>query len=172
MDKNCHMGGMHMVNLVREVSADELDTCADVIRRAFGTVAEEFGLTAENVPTNGAFLKTERLVAERDKGFLQYGLSAAGSIVGFMQLEKAGDGAYYLEKLAVLPEHRHQGYGRQLLDFAKNKVRVLGGIKIGITIIEENTRLKDWYNAYGFTHTGTKKFDHLPFTVGFMEMYI
>jgi ribosomal protein S18 acetylase RimI-like enzyme len=158
--------------MIREMTARELDECAAVIRRAFGTVAEEFGLTAENVPTNGAFLKAERLLAERDKGFLQYGLLHDGAVIGYMQLEKAGEGTYYLEKLAVLPEHRHKGCGRQLLDFAKVKVRALDGKKIGITIIEENSRLKDWYAAYGFTHTGTKRYDHLPFTVGFMEMHL
>lgn len=158
--------------MIREMALGELDECAGVIRREFGTVAEEFGLTAENVPTNGAFLKTERLLAEREKGFLQYGLLYDGAVIGYMQLEKAGEGTYYLEKLAVLPEHRHKGCGRRLLDFAQVKVRALDGRKIGITIIEENTRLKDWYAAYGFTHTGTKRYDHLPFTVGFMEIHI
>ncbi len=39
----------------------------------------------------------------------------------------------------------------------------------GKTIIEENTVLKNWYIANGFVHTGTKKFDHLPFTTGYLE---
>ena len=30
--------------------------------------------------------------------------------------------------------------------------------------------LKAWYQSQGFIHTGTKTFDHLPFTVGFMEL--
>jgi hypothetical protein len=36
-------------------------------------------------------------------------------------------------------------------------------------IVEDDTVLKNWYTANGFTHTGTKRFGHLPFTVGFME---
>ena len=40
--------------------------------------------------------------------------------------------------------------------------------EITIGIIEENTVLKNWYADHGFVHTGTKKFPHLPFTVGFM----
>lgn len=31
-------------------------------------------------------------------------------------------------------------------------------------------RLKNWYLKNGFIHIGTKKFDHLPLAVGFMEM--
>ena len=34
---------------------------------------------------------------------------------------------------------------------------------------EENTALKDWYFTNGFAHTGKRKFEHLPFTVGYME---
>ncbi|MPN36714.1 hypothetical protein SDC9_184224 [bioreactor metagenome] len=56
-----------------------------------------------------------------------------------------------------------------LIDYAKEKVRAFGGQKITIGIIEENTRLMNWYTANGFVHTGTRKFNHLPFTVGFME---
>jgi hypothetical protein len=29
--------------------------------------------------------------------------------------------------------------------------------------------LKDWYADNGFVHTGAKKFEHQPFTAGFME---
>ena len=36
-------------------------------------------------------------------------------------------------------------------------------------IIEESEVLKNWYIANGFVHTGTKKFDHLPFTSGYLE---
>ncbi len=165
------MQGSDSVHInTREVMEQELEICADVIRRAFGTVAKEFGLTTDNCPSNGAFLQTERLVKDKLKGNQMFVLTEEGKIVGFIQLEKANDKTYYLEKVAVLPEARHQGCGRQLLDFAKYKVRELGGEKIGIAIIEENTRLKNWYTVNGYIHTGTKSFDHLPFTVGFMEL--
>jgi uncharacterized protein YaiE (UPF0345 family)/ribosomal protein S18 acetylase RimI-like enzyme len=157
---------------IREVKDSELEKCAEVIRRGFRTVAEEFGLTEEKVPTNGAFIKLERLAVERAKGLLQFALLENGDIIGFVQLEKANEETYYLEKLSVVPEHRHAGYGRALMDYAGEMVSALGGKKIGITIIEENERLKSWYIKNGYTHTGTKKFEHLPFTVGFMELNI
>lgn len=40
-------------------------------------------------------------------------------------------------------------------------------MKIGI--IEENEVLKQWYQSFGFAHTGTRKFDFFPFTCGYME---
>lgn len=161
---------MSSVAIIREVEDRELDRCAEVIRRGFQTVADDFGLTIENVPTNGAFIRTERLVADREKGNQMFALLENETIIGFVQLENAGNSTYYLEKLAVLPEYRHRHYGTDLIDFAKSKVKVWGANKLGITIIEENKVLKDWYIKNGFTPTGTKKFDHLPFTVGFMDL--
>ena len=36
-------------------------------------------------------------------------------------------------------------------------------------IVEENQRLRAWYEKYGFVHTGTQKFDFFPFTCGYMR---
>ncbi len=81
-------------------------------------------------------------------------------------------GIFELEKLSVLPEHRHRGGGKFLLKHARGEVSRMGGDKITIGIIEENLRLKNWYISHGFIHTGTANFPHLPFTVGFMELLI
>ena len=158
--------------VIREIDDSELEQCAEVIRRGFQTVADDFGLTPENVPTNGAFIKKERLIADKEKGNIMYALFDRGVIVGFMQLESAGNSTYYLEKISVLPEDRHHGYGSELLNFAKQKVKELEANRLGVAIIEENAILKSWYIKNGFTPTGTKKFEHLPFTVGFLEIYI
>lgn len=157
---------------IRKVRYEELDSCADVIRRSFGTVVEEFGLTAENCPTNAAFLKTERLVSEFTQGVHLYGLYCAGTLIGFMGLKDKDEGAFELEKLAVLPAYRHNGGGGKLLAYACGEALNMGGNRIKIGIIEENTRLKTWYQKHGFVHTGTACFAHLPFTVGFMEKKI
>ncbi|MBH1941540.1 GNAT family N-acetyltransferase [Mobilitalea sibirica] len=159
-----------MILHIREIVNQDLDECVRIIREGFLTVANEFGITVENCPSNGAFIKKERLEADKEKGNLMYGLFCDNSLIGFMQLEKADNESYYLEKLTVTPSHRHCGYGKTLLDLARKIVKELGGKWIGIGIVEENIRLKDWYTAYGFRHTGTKKFEHLPFTVGFMEL--
>ncbi len=51
---------------------------------------------------------------------------------------------------------------------AKARVKDLGGSTIAIGIINESTVLKEWYAANGFVYTGSRKFDHLPFTTGYM----
>jgi ribosomal protein S18 acetylase RimI-like enzyme len=98
-----------------------------------------------------------------------YALHLDSKIIGYMSLSKEGDKVFELHNLAVLPEFRHKGYGKLLLDFAKEKATSFGGTKIKIGIIEESTVLKNWYIQNGFVHIGTKKYDHLPFTSGYME---
>lgn len=155
--------------IVQITKKEELPECLDVIHRSFKTVAEEFGLTRENCPKHTSFLPIYFLTTQMDWGWHMFGLIHAGRIVGYMSLSKEGDTAYELHNLAVLPEYRHNGFGKQLLDFAKQTAKSLGGKVLKIGIIEESTVLKTWYVSNGFVHTGTKKFGHLPFTSGYLE---
>jgi ribosomal protein S18 acetylase RimI-like enzyme len=109
------------------------------------------------------------LPVEKDKGVVMYGAYRDNACVGFVAVEKANDDVFYMERLAVLPEYRHNGYGRELIGFVTDYVGNNGGKKVSIGIINENRRLKDWYISCGFVETGTRKFEHLPFEVCFME---
>ncbi len=151
---------------------NEFDECNDVVRRSFITVAEELNITRENAPTNPAFLGPESLVKMKDKGIVMYGAYKGGICIGFVAVEKANDDVFYMERLAVLPEYRHNGYGRKLIDFVIDYVGKNGGKKVSIGIINENRRLKDWYISCGFTETSKRKFEHLPFEVCFMERIV
>ena len=154
---------------IRAVTADMLPDCLRVIRAAFATVAAEFGLTRANCPTHTSFLKLETLQAQLQRGRRMAALFAGEEIVGFMALSDEGGGAFELHNLAVAPGCRHQGYGRLLLEHAKETVCRSGGRSIKIGILDENACLKEWYRKNGFTSTGAQRFAHLPFTVGFME---
>lgn len=141
-----------------------------VIRKSNETIAEELGLTIENAPTNPAFLTMDGLNISMNKGLSLYCILSENVMIGCIGIEDSRkDGVFYLERLAVLPEHRHKGIGRKLLDFAFQKVKESGGKLVSIGIIYENTRLRNWYTKYGFEANGIKKFDHLPFTVCFMR---
>lgn len=149
---------------------ESFKTALDVIRKSFQTVAEEFKLTPQNAPTNPAFLTLESLRDQYRRGVSFYCMyDNSQTQIGFMALEKAEKGVYYLERLCVLPEWRERGYGRALADYAKNKVRLEGGTEISIGLINENSKLKRWYRGMEFEETGVKKYDHLPFTVCFMK---
>ena len=165
---------------IREVSLDkELSTSAGVIRRSFRTVADEFGLTRENCPGHTAFLTSKDLRNERDHGLKCFGLFSGRKQIGFVGIEEymtdalvglgPGENRYWLEKLAVLPSHRHEGYGEKLVDFAVHYVQERGGTSIVLGMINEHSVLKTWYLGLGFREVELRKFDHLPFVVCFME---
>ena len=154
---------------VFEVDSAELPECLRVIHKSFATVAKAFGLTEENCPRHTSFMPLSFLETQLNWGWHMFGLYAGGEIIGYMSLSKEDDDVFELHNLAVLPEYRHNGFGKLLLDRSKETVRFLGGNKIKIGIIEESTVLKNWYIANGFVHVGTKKFDHLPFTSGYLE---
>jgi ribosomal protein S18 acetylase RimI-like enzyme len=151
-------------------SGEPLDTSVEIIRRSFATVAEELNLTPENAPTHPSFIILAQLEELRRKGLSFYGYFLGDRQVGFVAMERADDSLYYLEKLAVLPEYRHNGYGKELVQFVLDTAAAEGAKKLSIGIIDEQTILKNWYKEIGFRETGTRKFEHLPFTVGFMEI--
>ena len=156
--------------MTREITdAEELINSVRVIRDSFKTVALEFNLTKKNCPTHPSFVTIRQLKQLRTKGLTFFGLFLSDRQAGFVAVEKADENLYYMEKLAVLPEHRHKGFGTELVGFVLDYVRNNGGNKIAIGIINEHTVLKNWDKGLGFTEINTRVFEHLPFTVCFME---
>ena len=154
---------------ISKVKALDLPECLEVIHQSFKTVAEVFGLTRENCPKHTSFIPLSFLEAQMNWGWHMYALYNGEKIIGYMSLSKEGDDVFELHNLAVLPEYRHKGFGKLLMDHAKEVVRTLGGKSIKVGIIEESDVLKKWYIANGFVHTGTKKYDHLPYKSGYLE---
>ncbi|HOF33028.1 MAG TPA: GNAT family N-acetyltransferase [Spirochaetota bacterium] len=163
-----------MITFKKLDSKEELSDALSVLKKSFKTVADEFGLTKENAPTNAAFMTLERLIETTGDGVSLFGLFENGILVGTVALEKSKENPeiFYLERLSVLPEKRHLGYGRKLMDFAKNRAAVEKAKKISIGVIDSNEILKSWYIEYGFKETMIKSYDHLPFKVCFMELNI
>jgi GNAT superfamily N-acetyltransferase len=157
----------HDLSEIRPLTAEQLPEYAEVIRKSFATVAHEFGWTKGTAPTFTAYITDEQLAQKIGGGYYAFGLCVKDKIVGFVSLTDKGDGVFEMNHLSVI--WRHYGYGKRLMKYCKDKVRELGGNKIAIGIVEENTALKDWYAANGFVHTSTKKFENLPFTTGYME---
>jgi len=155
--------------MIFEVDKEELPECLEVVHRSFATVAREFGLTPENCPRHTSFLPLSFLETQMAWEWNMYGLYAGRKIIGYVSLSRENDEAFELHHLAILPEYRHKGFGKRLLDHAKQTVQSLGGRTIKLSIIEESAVLKKWYMENGFVHIGVRKFDHLPFTSGYLE---
>ncbi len=155
---------------IRPADADEVHVMVSLLRRACATVAEQFGLTEENCPKSPAFYTEERARADLSRGVRYYFLEENNEVCACVALEKASAEVGYMERLAVLPECRGQGCGRSLVEHVLAEARSIGLGRVSIGIISEDTRLKAWYRRLGFIETATKTFEHLPFTVAFMEI--
>jgi ribosomal protein S18 acetylase RimI-like enzyme len=151
-------------------SEEELLTCVRLLRKAFGTVAKDFGLSEENASTNAAFTTLDNLQTHMRNGMILYGMFKGPSLVGCVATKKAKDRGtvYYIERLAILPEVRHRGYGGQLLSFAIDRIRAGGGTTVSIGLMDNNERLKQWYISKGFVQHDRRRIAHLPFKVCYM----
>ena len=161
---------MEVIKMIRQIERDEIKVCVGVIIKSFGTVAQEFSLTKENCPGNASFMKVEKLYKQYDEGRPMFAYLDNSIIVGYFSLRKNDGGSFELNNLAVLVEYRHKGYGREMIIFAMDKAREMGSNKMTIGLIEESMKLRNWYSSLGFIHTGTRRYKHLPFTVGFMKI--
>ena len=143
----------------------------ELIRQSFMTVADEFGFTPENAPRFVAFSTDEdRLRYQLDEQHrLMFVYSADDRIVGFYSLLIGENYDCELGSLSVLPGYRHRGIGRALVRHAIETACEAGCTVMKLSIVEENTVLRRWYEALGAVHTGTEKFDFFPFTCGYLE---
>ena len=158
--------------IIRVESKEQLDICLDIVHKSFQTVADEMILTKDNCSSYTAFMPIEQLISQFENNTPMLLYQYNGCFAGYFSLS-INDDSVELNNLAVLPEYRHLGIGKELVDYAITYSKnILGANKIKIGIVEENTILKEWYEKIGFVHTGTQKFEHLPFTVGFMEIEI
>ena len=158
--------------MIREVKRDELSACADLIRKSFLTVAEEFGFTKENAPRFTAFSTTEeRLIWHMDnERRLMFVDEENGILCGYYSLLLRDNGECELGNLSVLPDFRHRGIGGSLLRHSIETARKNSCTIMRLSIVEENSALRKWYECNGAIHAGTEKYDFFPFTCGYMKI--
>lgn len=163
-----------MDNFTYVNSENDLSAVVNVLNVSHGTVAKDFGFTKDTNPSNNAFIDEQTLQAQLSNGIDLYTISNNDKLIGCIAIEKSSREAdtFYIEKVSVIPEFRNQGYGLKLMNFATSKIKSLGAKAISISLIDSNTKLKNWYLSQGFTETGFKDFEHLPFRVCFMNKEI
>lgn len=153
---------------IRDATQEDVPVLAGLIRDSFLDVAERFSLTRENCPTHPSFCTEEWVDSALGKGNRFFIAEHEDAAYGCVALEVAGPEVCYLERLAVLPSHRRQGYGERLVEYIIEEARDVGARRLEIGIIAEQADLRDWYAKSGFAETGRKRFEHLPFEVLFM----
>ena len=155
--------------MIREIERGDIPACAALIRESFRTVADEFGFTEENAPGFTAFSVTEEtLLRHFAEGRPMFARIEDGRIAGYCSLLIQGESCE-LNHLCTAPGSRHRGIGRALFAHACGFAARKGCRLMRIGIVEENRRLRQWYEALGARHVGTEKFAQFPFTCGCLE---
>lgn len=157
---------------IRKALESEAGLLAKLIRRASLEVAERLGLTEGNCPKHPSNCEEAWVRADFEKGTVYYLLETGSGPAGCVAMERADSENCYLERLAVLPEVRRKGYGRELVDHVLAEAGKRSFCRVGIGTIAQHGELLAWYRKIGFVEGETRKFDHLPFDVTFMTFAI
>lgn len=158
---------------VVDLPPSRFDECLDVLHAAFGTEVADYGITAENTPSNPAFWDGSVIPGLVGRGFTLFGAEEDGRVVGcaFVRALPGRPEVWELRHLAVAPDARHRGFGELLVAEAVRRARGAGGRRLRIAIVAENRRLAGWYARLGFVTTKSRQqYDGLPFTVDHLEL--
>lgn len=153
---------------IRKAHAEDAPLLSGLIRDSFQDVALRFNLTPNNCPKHPSNCTEEWIKNDFARGVTYYVLEHNCTPVGCVALEEASSDLCYLERLAVLPPSRRNGFGKALVDHVLAEAEALETKQVGIGIIAADTELLLWYQKMGFIEGEIKEFEHLPFLVAFM----
>jgi GNAT superfamily N-acetyltransferase len=155
---------------IESLGFDDLSDCLQTIHRAFLPNCETYGFTKENYPDCAAFLAYEDLLEEKRNGTHIYAIRIDGVIAGCVMLKRTQQDVYSFRRFAVLPEYRHLGFGKQLVEHCRRKAKEYGGKKLRLLMIYQNAHLRALYESYGFTLKEIGHDAQHPFEYGIYEM--
>jgi len=155
--------------VIREAAEADANLLASLIREAFADVAVRFGLTPENSPTHPSNCTPDWIRSAFAKGIRHFVLETPDGPAGCVALERANADVCYLERLAVLPTYRRNGFGEVLVNHVVEKARELGVRRVALGMVAAQTELREWYERLGFSETTVVRFEGTRFEVAFMR---
>ena len=119
----------------------QLPICLDIIHKSFETVAKEFHFSKENCPGHTSFMPIKKLEEQYNNGYQMFLYFNNSNPAGFFSLH-IDNNFLELNTLGVLPEYRHNGIGKEIIDFSNEYANKRNCNTIKISIVEENTILR------------------------------
>jgi ribosomal protein S18 acetylase RimI-like enzyme len=107
-------------------------------------------------------LLTEDLAAKPEAQLLTYRDDPEGKLLGTVWLDRRKDGVWNLGLLTIRPDLQNRQLGRTLLAAAEGFVKVRGGRRIRMTVVNVRDALIAWYERRGYRLTGETQ----PFPYG------
>jgi ribosomal protein S18 acetylase RimI-like enzyme len=107
-------------------------------------------------------LLTEDLAAKPEAQLLTYRDDPEGELLGTVWLDRRKDGIWNLGLLTIRPDLQNRQLGRTLLAAAEHFVKVRGGRRIRMTVVNVRDALIAWYERRGYRLTGETQ----PFPYG------
>lgn len=153
-------------------TAEDAEIISRIISESNKDVAEEFGLTIVNNPKHPSFCTKAWVLSDFERGGEYFMYENRGVGVGCVAFESPSPDVAYLNRLSVLPKHRHNGIGEKLVNHIVRYSEAKNIQKVSIGIIAEHIKLRDWYLKLGFAEGELKSFPHLPFDVRYMSFQI
>jgi len=135
----------------------------EILNKAFNTVALQFNFTRENAPRFPAFIDQTIIEKDLQRGLKMFGFKVNDRVAGCIGYSFYKEKIYLIERLATLPEYRHSGIGRKLMDFCENKIRDAGGKIIELHVVDQNKVLIEWYEKQGYRIIRVDEIKTAPF---------
>lgn len=151
--------------MIKPITKSDLKDCLKIFHQGYETVAIKFGLTEENYPDRGgACLPLQKPQADFEKGALMFGYFCNEKLVGFLGIKMHDNGICSSLTLLHSANTAITAAAKLCQPFARKPQKPLGAQSI-IGQIEDNKRLRQWYENNGFVNAGYKNYKGAPYTV-------
>ncbi|KMQ51706.1 acetyltransferase (GNAT) family protein [Chitinispirillum alkaliphilum] len=140
-----------------------------IVNKSFLTVAQTFGYTKETVPSFPAFIGKDVIDEQIDNGLKMFGYFENSELIGVAGYNHHHENIYMIKRLAVLPQYRHKGVGKVLIEHVENQILMEKGEIAEVEIVNNNLQLKNWYKKLGYEEIRIDNYDNLPFKACVMD---
>jgi len=142
---------------------------ASIIGRSFLKQAAALSIGRTDYPNYVAF-ETESGVRSRIASGAHVALAYQGEeVIGTVSCLFRGGEAGEIMRLAVLPPHRGNHYGRELMTHAEDQLTAAGAIVAKVSIVAQFRRLQSYYEDLGYSTGDLTRVPSLPFELLIME---